>query len=245
MIPSVLTVAGLDPTGAAGLLADTEAIRAAGGVPRVACTALTAQTDAEVRAVHPVDGELLHQQIAAAGAVQGVKVGMLGSSAVVQALVEAIDEGLPRPVLDPVLAASAGKPLLDAGGVALLRSQLVQRCAAITPNLAEAAVLTGLEVTDEAGMADASRALVDAGCGLAVVTGGHLAGALVDLVLVAGESSPVRVLRERAPGSARGTGCRFSAFLATRLAHGDAPLDAVAAAGDFVAGYVAGVIRRS
>ncbi len=245
MIPSVLAVAGLDPTAAAGLLADVDAIRAAGGVPRVACTAITAQTDAEVRTVHPVDGELLRQQIAAAGAVQAVKVGMLGSAAVVEALVAAIDAGLPRPVLDPVLVASAGQLLLDPAGAVLLRSHLVQRCAAITPNLAEASALTGLEVADEAGMTDACRALVDAGCGLAVVTGGHLPGALVDVALVAGEAAPVRVERERVPGSARGTGCRFSAFIATRLALGDAPLEAVAAAGDFVAGYVASVSRRS
>jgi hydroxymethylpyrimidine/phosphomethylpyrimidine kinase len=246
VIPAVLAVAGLDPTGGAGLLADAEAIRAAGGVPRVACTALTAQDDMAVRAVEPVGGPFLRQQIAAAGPVAAVKVGMLGTAAVAEALVAAIDEGLPRPVIDPVLAASAGQHLLDRAGLRVLRTQLLQRAAAITPNLAEATTLTGIQVRDPTTMEDACRALVHAGCGLAVVTGGHLAGGLIDVVLVAGQPRPVRLERTRVPGSARGTGCRFSAYLATRLALGDDPVEAVRAAGEHVAAYVLGrTVSRS
>ncbi len=237
--PRVLAVAGLDPTGGAGLLADVEAVRAAGGLPLVACAALTAQGPAGVTGILPVSEEFLRLQIETLGPVDACKTGMLGAADAAALVADLVGAGvLPRPVVDPVSRSSSGHPLLDDGGAAVLRARLLPAARAVTPNLAEAGALTGMAVDTPAAMEDAARALVDLGVGMAVVTGGHLPGDLVDVGMCAGDSAPWRVARPRVPGTARGTGCRFASALATYLARGDAPREAVAAAGALVARHV-------
>ena len=233
----MLIVAGLDPSGGAGLLADVEAIRAAGGTPLAVCAALTAQGDQGVRAVRPVSGEFVGEQIEALGPVDAFKIGMLGTLSVAGALLRRLDR-LPTPVVDPVVRSTSGHALLDGEGAALLRDEIVPRALAVTPNLAEAAWLTGRVVETVPQMAAAAAALLDAGCRIAVVTGGHLEGPVVDVVATAG-TEPVQIRRERLPGSLRGTGCRFASYLATRLAQGDDPVTAAEAAGRHVARAIA------
>jgi len=238
--PRVLCVGGLDPSGGAGLIADAEAVRAAGGRPGVVCAALTAQGPGGALGVQPVAADFLDAQIRAVGVVDGFKTGMLGTAAVVELIAQQVEDGtLPRPVVDPVVRASSGLELLDASGRDALRRTLLPCAAVVTPNLDEAAWLTGRDVRDVAGMEDAARALLDRGCGAAVITGGHLDGALVD-VLATG-ADVMRLARVRVPGTARGTGCRFAAFLATRLAAGDVMAAAAVAAGLFVAAHVTDV----
>lgn len=238
MIPAVLSVAGLDPSAGAGLIADAEAIRAAGGLPRTACAALTAQGPGGVLGVQPVPVAFVGAQLDAVGPVDAVKTGMLGTAPVVEMIAARVAAGqLSRPVIDPVVWASSGLELLDAAGREVLRRELLPLAAVITPNLAEAAWLTGRAVVTVAQMEDAARALVDGGCDAAVIKGGHLDGAVVDVVLSRGEAIQ-RIERPREPGTTRGTGCRFASFLATRLAAGDPLRLAADLAGAFVATHV-------
>ncbi len=237
--PTVLTIAGLDPGAGAGLIADVEAIRACGGRPRVACAALTAQ-GSEVRGAFAVEPSLIEQQARSVAPVDGAKTGMLPGERIVERVVFLIVQGvIPAPVVDPVQQASSGMLLIDEQAGKRVRQSLLPRAAAVTPNLAEAAWLTGRDVDTVAQMEDAARALVDAGVGLAVITGGHLDGALIDVGLGPGDDAPWQLLRRRVAGTARGTGCRFSAALATHLARGEEPRAAVERAGEYVASYVA------
>lgn len=238
MIPAVSSVAGLDPSSGAGLIADAEAIRAAGGSPRTICSALTAQGLGGALGVEPVTAAFVEAQLDAVGPVDALKTGMLGTAAVVEVVVSRVADGrLVRPVVDPVVRASSGLELLDAAGREVLRRTLAPLAAVITPNLDEAAWLTGRRVTTVAQMEDAARALLDLGCGAAVVKGGHLAGAVVDVAL-GRDGEILRIERPREPGTARGTGCRFASFLATRLAAGDSLRRAASGAGAFVADHV-------
>ena len=237
--PAVLTIAGLDPGGGAGLLADVEAIRACGGDPRAVCAALTAQ-GREVIGSYAVDPSILEQQIHSVVPVAAVKTGMMPTEAAVERITFLVVHGeLPAPVVDPVRHASSGMTLMDDLASDRLRQSLVPRAAAVTPNLDEAAWLADRDVNSVEQMEDAARALLDLGAGLAVITGGHLEDEqLVDVAMAAGDAEPWRIERRRVPGTARGTGCRFSAALATYLARGDAPRVAVERAGDHVASYV-------
>lgn len=238
--PVVLTIAGLDPGCGAGLLADVEAIRACGGSPRAVCAALTAQ-GREVVGAYAVEPSIVEQQARSVGEVAAAKIGMLGSERVVERVVFLVMQGvIPAPVVDPLRHASTGMMLMENQAAERLRQSLLPRSAAVTPNLDEAAWLTGVEdVLTVAQMEDAARALVDAGVGLAVITGGHLEGALVDVAMAAGDGAPWQLLRRRVAGTARGTGCRFSSALATHLALGADPRTAVERAGEYVASYVA------
>lgn len=243
-LPRVLTVAGLDPSGGSGLLADVEAIRYCGAMPVAVCAALTAQGREWISDTMSVPAPFVEAQIQALGPVDGLKTGMLGNRSVVSALVKLLGRGvIPPPVVDPVLQASSGRELLDEEGARVLRDELLPLSLAVTPNLAEASFLTRRKVTSPAEMEDAARVLVDGGTQLVVVTGGHLRGKLVDVAMGPGDSKPWRLERERVPGTARGTGCRFAAALAARLAMGDSPRAAVRTAGDHVADYVRSVTQ--
>ncbi len=238
MNPVVLAVAGLDPSAGAGLIADAEAIRAADGRPRTVCAALTAQGPGGSPAVQPVAAAFVEAQLDSVGPSAACKTGMLGTAAVVDVIASRVAAGqLSRPVVDPVVRASSGLELLDAAGREALRGTLLPLAAVVTPNLDEAAWLTGRDVATVVQMEDAARALVDLGCDAAVIKGGHLDGALVDVVLRRG-GEVLRVEHPREPGTARGTGCRFASFLATRLAVGDPLLHAATLAGAFVACHV-------
>jgi hydroxymethylpyrimidine/phosphomethylpyrimidine kinase len=204
------------------------------------CAALTAQ-GREVMGAYPVEASILEQQTRSVGEVAAAKIGMLGSEAVVERVVFMVINGvIPAPVVDPVRHASTGMMLMENQAGERLKHSLLPRAGAVTPNLDEAAWLTGVEdVLTVAQMEDAARALLDAGVGLAVITGGHLEGALVDVGMAAGDDAPWQLLRRRVQGSARGTGCRFSSALATFLALELEPRAAVERAGEYVASYVA------
>jgi hydroxymethylpyrimidine/phosphomethylpyrimidine kinase len=237
--PRVLALGGLDPGGGAGLLADASAIKAAGGQPLTACAALTAQGDEGVDGIFPVPAEFLDLQLRHLTPVAAVKTGVLWSVEVIDWLAARVRGGaLPPPVVDPVMRASSGGLLLEPDGVRALRRHLVRRARAVTPNLVEAGVLLRRRVESPDQMEDAARALVDAGAMLAVITGGHLTEELIDVGMSRNDGAPWRVRRQRVPGSARGTGCRFAAALATHLAQGLDDREAVTRAGELVADHV-------
>jgi hydroxymethylpyrimidine/phosphomethylpyrimidine kinase len=228
----VLVVAGLDPSGGAGLVADLEALAAVGAPGWAVAAAITAQGPRGVRGWSPVPVDLLLAQLDALldGAPRrpgAVKTGMLGTAALVQALaarLQARDLARVPLVVDPVLRSSSGSPLLDlAGGApAEVLAPLLARARLVTPNLDELEALTGREVGDDDAAVEAARSL---GARAVLVKGGHRQGAPLDL-LVEGRRV-TRFQGRRRPGTARGTGCRLASALAGLLAQGASLADAV------------------
>ncbi len=240
--PRVLVVAGLDPSGGAGLLADLEALSAVGAPGWAVASALTAQGARGARGFEAASEAMLLAQVEALldgpERPRAVKTGMLGTAALAHALAARLAR---RPiaraplVVDPVLAASSGVPLLDTGGLSpgeAFAPLLV--CAALaTPNLPELALLTGDDVaTDE----DAIRAARRLPTRAVLVKGGHREGAPVDL-LVEGRRV-TRYAGRRRTGSARGTGCRLASAIAGLLARGASLDEAVRGAKRVVERYL-------
>ena len=230
-LPRVLSIAGSDSGGGAGIQADLKAFARCGVHGMTAITAITAQNTVAVTAVHPVPGEVIVAQVRAVAediGVDAVKIGMLGSAETIEAVREALDlvPGAPV-VLDPVMIAESGARLLDEDAQEALRTLLVPRSAVVTPNVPEARVLAG---TDD-GEADGEplvRAVHALGPGAAVLTGGHREQA-VDLFFD-GERLE-EIPGERFPdGAAHGSGCTHSSALAAHLALGLEPLEAARAA---------------
>lgn len=233
----VLTIAGSDSSGGAGIQADIKTIHRLGAHALTAVTAVTAQNSVGVAAIHAVPAHFLSRQVDVLVSdvfPQAVKLGMLCSEGAVREVVRLIvRHGFSNVVLDPVLHASTGRGLLE-GEEALgaLREELLPRVHVVTPNLEEAAILTGRKVRtlEEAG--EAARALHASGPDV-VVTGGHLPGKCTDvlcddsgLVLFEGE-------RLNAPCS-HGTGCVFASSVAVFLARGHPVREAVGRARAFV-----------
>lgn len=237
MTPAVLVLAGLDPSGGAGLLADAEAIHAAGARPLGCATAITVQTARAVREVAPLEPRLVLAQARALleeePGIGAVKLGMLGSAAIAGA-VATLPATVPW-VIDPVLRASSGAALVDA---AEAYRALLPLAAVVTPNLAEAGALAGRPAPDdEDGMRACGEALLAAGARAVLVKGGHLAGDAVDLLVT--HTGTVRFAGPRLPGTRRGTGCRLASFLAARIAGGTPLETAVRDAKASVAAYLA------
>ncbi|MEN8374528.1 MAG: bifunctional hydroxymethylpyrimidine kinase/phosphomethylpyrimidine kinase [Gemmatimonadota bacterium] len=236
--PVALTIAGSDSGGGAGIQADLKTFHAFGVFGTSVLTAVTAQNTLSVRAVHVVPIDNIRQQLLAVAEdlpPAATKSGMLATAEIVDTLAEGMVQlPLPNYVLDPVMVATSGDRLLDRDAEQILATRLLPLCALVTPNLPEAAILTGREVRGEAGMIRAAERLVEMGAGAALVKGGHGGGEEVVDVL-AGGPSPVIFRRPRiATSSTHGTGCTLSAAIAAGLAHGRAPEDAVGDALDYV-----------
>jgi hydroxymethylpyrimidine/phosphomethylpyrimidine kinase len=243
--PRVLVMAGLDPTGGAGLVADLEAARAVGADAFLVATALTAQGPKGARGFEPAGEGMVLAQIDALleGASprdrpRAVKTGMLATAAIARGLARRLAEPplsrLPL-VLDPVLAASSGARLLDpAGGtVGDVLAPLLARARLATPNLPELGALTGRDVSTDEGAVRAARDLPSRAV---LVKGGHRAGAPLDL-LVEGRQV-TRFPGRRRHGTARGTGCRLASAIAGMLARGASLEEAVRAAKRVVERYL-------
>ena len=225
-IPAVLSIAGSDSGGGAGIQADLKAFARCGVHGMTAITAVTAQSTVGVDAVEAVAPEMIVAQVKAVAGdigVDAVKIGMLGSEATVAAVVEALGYVGEAPVvIDPVMVAESGAVLLDAGARQALVERLLRLTAVATPNIPEARELTGLG--EGATQEELARAVVALGPKAAVVTGGH-SEELIDL-FCDGERL-VEILGERHPdGAAHGSGCTHSSALAAFLAHGLDPLEA-------------------
>jgi len=226
--PVVLTIAGFDPSSGAGVTADIKTI-AAHGCYGVACvTAITVQSTGGVRRVESIDPGLVTQtleELAADIPIAAVHIGMLGTAKVVAAVVEFLAERkgkskLANLVLDPILKSSSGAELLDRAGTKLLIEKLLPLASVVTPNVDEAAVLTGLKVTDLDEMRAAAQKLHEMGAPAVVVTGGHLDKAidLLSFITKRGiEQEVFRAERQRS-NSTHGTGCAFATAMACHLA---------------------------
>jgi hydroxymethylpyrimidine/phosphomethylpyrimidine kinase len=261
-VPAVLSIAGSDSGGGAGIQADLKAFARSGVHGMTAITALTAQNTVGVTGIHPVPGEFIVAQVRAVAediGVDAVKIGMLGTAETVRAVREALellDPGTPI-VLDPVMVAESGAVLLDEPARAAIVEELLPRVTVVTPNLSEARVLAGraadvddlggsaADVEDLAGSAadveDLARRLHALGPAAVVVTGGHREQATDvffdgdELHLIPGERHP--------DGAAHGSGCTHSSALAAHLALGFPPLEAARAAKRIASQAVAAGIR--
>jgi hydroxymethylpyrimidine/phosphomethylpyrimidine kinase len=229
-VPAVLSIAGSDSGGGAGIQADLKAFARCGVHGMTAITALTAQNTVGVEAVEQVPPEMIVAQVRAVAediGVDAVKIGMLGNAATVAAVVEALGHVGDAPVvLDPVMVAESGARLLDDDARDALVEKLLPLVTIATPNIPEARVLSGLG--EDASQEDLAKAVYRLGPSAVVVTGGH-SEALVDLFFDGEE--PVEIPGERHSGeAAHGSGCTHSSSIAAFLARGAEPLQAAAAA---------------
>jgi len=242
-LPVVLTIGGFDPSSGAGITADLKTFSAHHCYGVAAITALTIQNTQGTTACQGVEPSLLKQSIESLLAderIRAIKIGMLGNKAVasvVREILEAVP-ALPA-VLDPVIRATSGLELLDADGLEFLKEHLLGRVRVVTPNLDEAALLTGLKVENIEGMKAAARKLVEMGAKAAVVTGGHLDKA-VD-VLFDGAEFETFVGDRIKPDNTHGTGCTFASAIAANLALGRQLHDAVVLS----KAYVTEAIRKA
>jgi hydroxymethylpyrimidine/phosphomethylpyrimidine kinase len=249
--PVVLTIAGFDPSSGAGVTADIKTI-AAHGCYGVACiTAMTVQSTGGVRRVEAVEAALVTQtleELASDVQIAAVRIGMLGSAKVARAVAEFLGSGkaglpgkLPNVVLDPILKSSSGAELLDAAGTRLLIEKLIPLADVITPNVDEAAVLTGLKVTDLDEMRAAAAKLHRMGSAAVVITGGHLEKA-IDLLSFTTkgriEEEVFKAERQRST-STHGTGCAFATAMACHLALGRGLAEAALLAKTYVSSAIA------
>jgi hydroxymethylpyrimidine/phosphomethylpyrimidine kinase len=251
--PIALTIAGSDSGGGAGIQADLKAFARCGVHGASAITAITAQNTVGVSVVHTVPPEIVLAQVRAVASdlgVDAVKVGMLGTAEVTLAVATALDElpaGTPV-VVDPVMVAESGAPLLAPDARDTLVREILPRATVLTPNLPEARALVGgrpaAEGEEDHEVEALARALLALGPGIVVLTGGHRERA-ADLFLdSAGDGRAIEIEGERHPdGAAHGSGCTHASVLAAQLALGHAPLEAARAARRIAGEAVAAGLR--
>jgi hydroxymethylpyrimidine/phosphomethylpyrimidine kinase len=241
----VLSIAGFDPSSGAGVTADVKTA-AAHGCYAVACiTALTVQTTQGVRRIEPVSTALVNEtleELVTDFSIAAVRIGMLGSAAVGRAVADFLRRSaLPNVVLDPIYRSSSGTSLLDTAGADLLKRDLLKLADVVTPNLEEAAALTGLKVTNLAEMKIAAGRLHEVGARNVVVTGGHLEKPtdVLTFTTPGGRIEQQIFTSERHPSrSTHGTGCAFATSVACHLAQGRRIPDAVLLAKAYVAAAI-------
>ncbi len=227
--PVVLSIAGFDPSSGAGVTADIKTI-AAHGCYGVACiTAMTVQSTSGVRRVAPVDPSLLLEsleELAADMDIAAVRIGMLGSAKVAKVVADFLEGGIPKKrslsniVLDPILKASSGAELLEPAALKVLVERLIPIAEVLTPNVDEAAALTGLKVKELDDMKAACSKFHELGARAVVITGGHLdkATELLSFTTKRGIEQEIFKAEKQKSNSTHGTGCAFATAMACHLA---------------------------
>lgn len=233
--PRVLIIAGSDSSGGAGIQADIKTVSALGAFAMTAITALTAQNTTGVYGVVEIEPKFVVLQIEACASDIGcdaVKTGMLANAAIIDAVAAAI-RGLGPLVVDPVMIAKSGAPLLAPDAIASLKIKILPLATVVTPNLHEAGALTGREIKTLEQMKEAARAIRDLGPENVVVKGGHLEGIAADVFYDGRNFTEFRAERVETKNT-HGTGCIFASAIATGLAHKKTVEESVAAAKDFI-----------
>ncbi|MBX5450228.1 bifunctional hydroxymethylpyrimidine kinase/phosphomethylpyrimidine kinase [Thermogemmatispora sp.] len=235
-LPRALTIAGSDSSAGAGIQADLKTFAALEVYGLSAITAITAQNTLGVRAAFELPPELVEAQIDAVledlGA-DAAKTGMLATAPIIEAVARSVVRWKLRLVVDPVMAAKSGDPLLQPEAVAALRSVLLPLAEVVTPNLPEAEMLIGRHIETLEEMREAARAIHDLGARHVVVKGGHRLDAPVDIYFDGSSFNELRAERIETRHT-HGTGCTFSAAIAAFLARGLPVTDAVAEAKRYV-----------
>jgi len=238
----ILTIAGSDSGGGAGIQADLKTITVLGSYGMSAITALTAQNTVGVQAVQPVPADFVALQMESVLSDIGAdaaKTGMLATLEIVLAVAEQLRRyRVQRLVVDPVMMAESGHVLLSDAARAAMTEELLPLAHVVTPNLAEASALSGLEVRDLAGMKAAAMKIYQTGPRYVLVKGGHLTGNAVDVLFDGKNFQTFDVPRLSNPNT-HGTGCTFSAALATFLSQGWTVPKAVAGAKQFITRAIA------
>jgi hydroxymethylpyrimidine/phosphomethylpyrimidine kinase len=221
--PTVLVIAGVDSSGGAGLTRDVCVLADFEVDALCAVTAITAQSNSRVNAVHHVPPEAVGAQIAAAfdtREIGAIKIGMLGVRATVEAVSKALPSGVPI-VLDPVLAASSGGVLLDTDGRRAMRETLFPRVTLVTPNVPEAAALLGEDPANaELELIAQAQRLLALGPQAVLIKGGHATGEEAVDLLVSGNIAAQRIASRRVNAIRRGMGCALASAIAAGLASG-------------------------
>ncbi|GAB2932036.1 MULTISPECIES: bifunctional hydroxymethylpyrimidine kinase/phosphomethylpyrimidine kinase [Streptomyces] len=239
--PRVLTVAGSDSGGGAGIQADLKTMLALGVHGMSVVTAVTAQNSLGVRGAWELPVEAVRAQYRSVVddiGVEAVKTGMLASAELVETVAELLAATDAPVVVDPVGVSKHGDPLLAASALDSVRERLLPTATVATPNLDEVAQLTGVRVASEAGMREAARAVLAYGPRWVVIKGGHLAGDAVDLLTDGSEEHWLRAPRYDNRHT-HGTGCTLASAIAAQLARGLTVPEAVAAAKEYVTGAIA------
>jgi hydroxymethylpyrimidine/phosphomethylpyrimidine kinase len=240
----VLTIAGSDSGGGAGIQADLKTFAALGCYGMSAITALTAQNTVGVQGIHAVPAEFLKAQIQSVVediGVDAVKIGMLHAPGIVEVVAWAIDHyKLTNVVLDPVMVATSGDRLIANDTVQVLVRELFPRVSVITPNLDEAALLLGRDIPHAQALDTAAQDLLAMGANAVLLKGGHLAGdEVVDLLVQAHGPSQRLASKRIASRNVHGTGCTLSSAIAANLALGHSLSEAVTLARTFILGAIA------
>lgn len=236
--PRILSIAGSDSSGGAGIQADIKTITMLGGYAMTAITAITAQNTVGVQGIAALAPEMVAQQIASCIddiGVDAIKIGMLHDVGVIAAVAKAL-EGVVAPiVLDPVMIATSGAALIAPDAVAAMRERLFPRAALITPNLPELAALAGRDVPDTEAMIEAASQLAEATGAAVLAKGGHAEGDRIVDVLFVPDARAVAFDHARIDTvHTHGTGCTLSSAIATLLGHGQPMEHAVRLGRQFV-----------
>ena len=236
----VLSIAGSDSSGGAGIQADIKAVTALGGYASTAITAITVQNTKGVSAVHPVPTDIVAGQIEAVLTDVGadaIKTGMLATAEVIETVIKALDEHgdpiIPL-VVDPVMVATSGDRLIDEAAVEAVRDRLLPRATLITPNVPEAEALTGGRIEDMESQQAAAEMLLEMGARAALVKGGHMEGDIIIDVLATRNGVRLFTRPRIRTRQTHGTGCTLASAIAALLAQG-LPMDRAAEeAGDYL-----------
>jgi hydroxymethylpyrimidine/phosphomethylpyrimidine kinase len=234
--PILLTIAGFDPSCGAGTVADLKTFAAHGCYGVAAITSLTVQNTQGVEAVHNTPSAELREQLEVLAKdcdIAAVKIGMLGNRGNALVVGEFLDaHKFAIVVHDPVMKSSSGTELLDAGGVKYISTEMLKRASVITPNVDEAAVLTGMEIKDIAAMEAAARKIVEMGSRAVIVKGGHMDRA-IDVVFDGNEVVQLGGDKVKFENT-HGTGCTFASALTAQLAAGRGLIEAATLAKAYV-----------
>lgn len=222
--PHVLVVGGSDSSGGAGIARDIETISSIGVRTCLAVTALTVQTHEAIQEIHPSQPDLVADQMRAAlqaNQVAAIKIGMLATADIVVAVAGVLRENPRIPaVLDPVLASTSGRTLLEAGAVNAMKGDLMPLCHLVTPNLIELALLIGTEqAVDEDDAVWQGQELLAAGAQAILIKGGHAVGPRSTDSLLRHGQEPILFDTPRLKASMRGTGCMLASAIAAHLAN--------------------------
>ena len=235
--PVVLTVAGFDPSGGAGVLADVKTFTAFGCFATAAVTSLTFQNTTGVFGAVHQSAECVRAQVLPVVedfSVAGMKTGMLPTREVIAEVARLVrEQGLPAPVVDPVVRSTSGYDLIDDEALRALKEELLPLARLLTPNVPEAERITGEKVTGEDSMRRAARLMREMGARAVLVKGGHLTGEALDLLDEGGHVTLFRAPRLDTT-STHGTGCTLAAAVAACLARGLNLAESVGAAKEFV-----------
>jgi hydroxymethylpyrimidine/phosphomethylpyrimidine kinase len=235
-LPSALTIAGSDPSGGAGIQADLKTFHRFGVYGEAAITLITVQNTTAVERVECLAPDLIEQQIRAVVRdipPRAAKTGALGNRATIE-MISLLAKEFPFPlIVDPVMISKHGTQLLSPDACDMLRTRLLPRAFLLTPNLPEAAALTGMQISDVGGMRNAAKALTALGAMNVLVKGGHLADGATDVLLFEGNwlDFPAHRIASR---HTHGTGCTYSAAITAGIALGHDLPSAVANAKRFI-----------